>query len=239
MTKKQEKTTKTTKTTKPENNKSLLIILGVIGVLGLFAIISIIVNSQSELSGDMNETSQVSTEVVATVNGEEVYEEEVLAIQREFSQTQENMSYDDALDQAVMITVLRQELKNSNESLSLEQTQSILAEQLQAQGISLEEYRSQVNSQGQSFENLLQNYQFQFSIQQFLEQQVGEVNVTEQEIEEFYLVYSQQAEAQGQQVPKLEQIREQLVQNIKQQKASELRNQYVSSLVEEANVEYS
>lgn len=237
MTKKQEQTAK--KTSNKTDNKTIFIILGIIGVLGLFAIISIIVNSQTAPTENQEENPQVSTQIVATVNGEDVYEEEVLAIQREFSQTQENMSYEDALSQAVMITVLRQELQSSNSTLSLEQTQSVLAQQLQAQGVSLEEYQSQVNSQGQSFENILQNYQFQFSVQQFLESKVGNVTVTQQEVEEYYTLYSQQAQAQGQQVPELEQIRDQIEQSLREQKLSQLRNKYISSLVEEANVEYS
>lgn len=237
MTKKQEKTAK--KTDNKKDNKTIFIILGIVGVLGLFAIISIIVSSQTAAptQNQEEENPQMSTEVVATVNEQEIYEEEVLAIQREFSQTQENMSYEDALNQAVMVTVLRQELQSSNATLSLEQTQNVLTQQLQAQGNSLEDFKSQVESQGQSFENILQNYQFQFSIQQFLEGKTGNVTVTQQEIEEYYNLYSQQA--QGQEVPELEQISDQIEQSIKEEKLSQLQNQYITSLVEEANVEYS
>lgn len=63
------------------------------------------------------------------------------------------------------------------------------------------------------------------------------IEVTDDEIEDFYAQYEMTMEQQGEEVPPLEEIQEQIVMQLQQQKAQEEQQTYVSALMDESEIE--
>ena len=63
------------------------------------------------------------------------------------------------------------------------------------------------------------------------------IEVTQEEIEEFYAQYEMTMEQQGEEVPPLEEIEEQITMQLQQQKAQEEQQTYVSALIDESEIE--
>lgn len=63
------------------------------------------------------------------------------------------------------------------------------------------------------------------------------IEITNEEIEEFYAQYEVTMEQQGQEVPPLEEIEEQITMQLQQQKAQEKQQIYVSALLDQSEIE--
>jgi hypothetical protein len=63
------------------------------------------------------------------------------------------------------------------------------------------------------------------------------IEVTDEEIEEFYAQYELTMEQQGEDIPPLEDLEEQITQQLKQQKAQEEQQTYISALMERSDIE--
>ena len=63
------------------------------------------------------------------------------------------------------------------------------------------------------------------------------IEVSEEEIEEFYAQYETSMEQQGQEVQPLEEIEELIIQQLQQQKAEEEQRAYVSALIDDSDIE--
>lgn len=63
------------------------------------------------------------------------------------------------------------------------------------------------------------------------------IEVTEDEIEDFYAQYEMTMEQQGEEVPPLEEIEEQITMQLQQQKAQEEQQTYVSALMDESEIQ--
>lgn len=227
--------------------KSVFITLGILSlfVVGglLFSLAGTDMNQSSSGStaqAQQKGTDQTQNTVVARVNGQDIYRSEVSQIRRDMSSQGQEVSQEVALDQAVATTVLVQEVESKGYLLSVEETEEKLSEQLSLQGADLDTFKTQTQDAGQSYEDALESYQFQFGVETYFEDVLSNQTpeVSESEIEEYYQVYLEQTQSQDQEVLELNEIEDQIVQQIQTQKLSQMRNEYLEELVDNADVEY-
>lgn len=231
-----------------QNKKNIFLSVGIFLAVIVVGIVVAVVSTTDNNSGDLDNSQpnlpgsdDISQNgVIAKVNGEEITSQEVSQIQNELSTQGQEVTQEQAVQQAVTVKVLEAEVESGGYLLSTEEVETQLSSQLSQQGMSLEEFKTQVENSGSSYEDALDNYRFQFSIEHYFSEVLDtqSIEVTQEEVEQFYQQYTQQAQAQGQEVQELEEIRSQLEEQIRSQKESQLRNQHIQSLVEQADVEY-
>lgn len=188
-------------------------------------------NSQSEPQQNLNE-------VVAKVNEEEIQAQQVAQVQQSLMAQGLQVSEEEALDQVVAQTLLNQEVQNQGVEVSNEEAEQLIEEQLAPQNLTIEDYKEQVESQGASYSEELENVKGSLAVQKYIDEltQDVEFEVTEEEINQYY----QQYEAQmGNQTPPLEQVEPQIIQAIESEFQQEIVNERVQQLEEEADIEYS
>jgi peptidyl-prolyl cis-trans isomerase SurA len=220
------------------NSKNIFI--GIVIVLGLLFIGWFFMSDQgtqtnTNLDNDLlpGETNNI----LVKVNGEDVTSNEVVGIQQSFAQQGQQISSEDALEQAINQELISQEVEKGDYSVSNEEAESAIEQQLATQGATLNDYKQQVESQGISYEEILESTKEQLAIQNYLDIQLEGENfeVSEQEANEFYEEYKAQS---PEEIPPFEEIEPQIISMLQQQKQQEA----ISSLVEElklsADVEY-
>jgi hypothetical protein len=133
--------------------------------------------------------------------------------------------------------VLEQKVQQENIVVTNEEAESVIEQQLAMQGVTLDDYKQQIESMGVSYESELENIKNQIATQQFLESQLeGQIfNVTEEEAQEFYEMYKAQS---PEEVPSYEELQPQIITTLEQQKQQEAISIIIQGLRTAANVEY-
>jgi hypothetical protein len=216
---------------KQDKNKQNFWKNGAILVLAVLVVGSFIIFS----GGDNN--SNLTGNVIATVNGEKITSEEVEAIQQLFVQQGQQISEEDALEQVINQELISQEMKKGDYSISTEEAESIIKEQIAMQGASLEDYKQQLSQQGISYEEQLDSIKEELAVQKYLETQLeGEsFEVSEEETREFYEMYEQQS---PEEIPSYDELEPEIIATLKQQKQQEAVNILIQELRGNAEIEY-
>ncbi|MFP4118534.1 MAG: peptidylprolyl isomerase [Candidatus Woesearchaeota archaeon] len=159
----------------------LTVIVAVIAVLALTPSLQNIFSSEDTMAGD-NET------VLATVDGETITEEE---FNKQWNTLPPNVKLQVGKDALLEDIVNQQLLLNKAEEKGLETTsqeaEGFVNQQLTQAGRSMEEFKQQLEMQGLSYEDILLTYQKQLTIAKLFDQlNTSEVNVTDEEVEEYY-----------------------------------------------------
>jgi hypothetical protein len=178
-------------------------------------------------------------EVAATVNDKEILQEDVLLFQQSLEQQGQQVSEQEALEQLINQEVLYQEVNAQGYDVTDEEAESEIENQLAQQGMSLDEYKEQLESQEISYEEQLNSIKEQLNIQNYIGSQISEddLSVTVEEIQEYYDLYVQ--EVGEDEVPPLEEIEDQIEMVVQQNKEQELVSFLVQELVENANIKYN
>jgi multidrug efflux pump subunit AcrA (membrane-fusion protein) len=224
-------------------------------IIGIFLVLSVILlagcstpeqedNTQdyNDFVPDNNSVDNIPTEpitgnVVATVNNEDITSEDVAAVQQSLLQQGQQISEDDVLEYVINQKVLEQKVQQENIVVTNEEAESVIEQQLAMQGVTLDDYKQQIESMGVSYESELENIKNQIATQQFLESQLeGQIfNVTEEEAQEFYEMYKAQS---PEEVPSYEELQPQIITTLEQQKQQEAISIIIQGLRTAANVEY-
>jgi hypothetical protein len=225
-------------------------------IIGIFLVLSVILiagcstSEQEDNTQDYNNdfvpdnngvdnipTESTTSNVVATVNNEEIKSEDVAAVQQSLLQQGQQISEDDALEQVINQKVLEQKVQQENIVVTTDEAESVIEQQLAMQGATLDDYKQQVESMGVSYEAELENIKNQIATQQFLESQLeGQTfDVTEEEAQEFYEMYKAQS---PEEVPSYEELQPQIITTLEQQKQQEAISIIIQGLRATANVEY-
>jgi len=224
-------------------------------IIGIFLVLSVILlagcstSEQEDNTDDYNDfvpdnsdvenipTEPITGSVVAIVNDEEIKSEDVAAVQQALLQQGQQISEDDALEQAINQKVLEQKIKQENIVVTTEEAESVIEQQLAMQGATLDDYKQQVESMGSSYEVELENIKNQIATQQFLESQLeGQTfDVTEEEAQEFYEMHKAQS---PEEVPPYEELQAQIIATLEQQKQQEVTSSIIQELRTTANIEY-
>jgi len=212
--------------------KKILIGLSVILTISLM-----IFAGCTEQSQDNESNSNTSGTVVATVNGEKITSEEVTSMQQAYEQQGQQISEEDALEQLINQEILSQKAQQEGFNLTDEEAEAEIEALLGQQGMTLKEYKDQLEQQGMSYEEQLQNFKEQLVIQNYQDEALeGEdFNVTDEEAEDYYELYKQQ---DPENTPAYEDIKDQIIDYLQQQKRQEAINSLVQELKEDANIDY-
>lgn len=180
-------------------------------------------------------------EVVAKVNGGKITEKKVMEIQESYSMSgEENYSKDDALENAVNMELLYQKAQNEGYGHTTQEIEKFLETNLAEQGTTLEEYKQEIEKQNTTYDEQIERYKEQATIQSYIEELSEEINVTEEEAREDYESYLEEnpeAEESGE-LPEFEDIKEGVISELKERKKQELLQDLVNELRENATIEY-
>ena len=179
------------------------------------------------------ETAVVQWEILATVNGQAITSAEVATMQELFAQQGQQISSDDALEQVINQIILTQQVT----PLSTTETESMIEAQLSLQGVTLDDYREQIEAQGMSYDAEIENAREGFAVQTYVESTVGtEFEVTDAEARAFYDEYSQQS---PEELPPYEELEEQIIMTVQQQKQQEAVQAHIQELRADADIQYN
>ncbi|MFC5711855.1 SurA N-terminal domain-containing protein [Thalassorhabdus alkalitolerans] len=184
---------------------------------------------------------------VAEVNGEPISSEQFGEIYSFTLQTaamqgidpedeeSEQMLIDQTLEQLIGLELLTQAAEEQGYEVTDEEVDEQLQQEREQAGLDdEEEYIAFLEEQGLDEEELRQDISEQLKIDRFIEEETEQEDVSDEEVEE---VYEQVAEMQGDDAPELDEIREDLEDQIRQQNESEQVQGLVNSLREESDVE--
>jgi len=171
--------------------------------------------------------------VAATVNGEEIMQEDVAEMQELYEAQGMPISEEEVLEQLIMQEVLYQA---ATEYLPTEEEAE---EQLEAQvammGMTMDEFHEALEAEGLSYDEQLEDFRRQLAIQGFLHEEVEVPEVTEEEAREFYDEYKQQHP--DQELPPFEEVKPQIVMQLEEQRQQEAMGPFIEELVEKADIE--
>ncbi|GAB3669555.1 SurA N-terminal domain-containing protein [Zhihengliuella somnathii] len=195
-------------------------------------------------------------DVVATVNGEEITKDEftkVYEIQFQQMAMQAQMSGQqpdqDQLKKSVAESLVGTELLVQRAAeLELTATEEQISEALTAAAesnqMSEDEFLKALEKQGTDRESVDQQLKQQVEVEAVIEQEVGEISASEDELKEAYeqqkSMQEQMSEQSGESaaaVPEFEEVKDQLEQQVVQQKENEATQQLVDQLRSDGEVE--
>ncbi|MBP3952881.1 SurA N-terminal domain-containing protein [Bacillus suaedae] len=194
-------------------------------------------------------------EVVAAVNGEEILKEEFIATyQGQFQQAMlqaqmsgQEIDQDQLKEQIAesMIgqTLLIQEANDRDLQVSEEEINQILDRIQEQNGLeSREALMSAFEQQGLSEAQVMSEVEMQVKIDQMIANESGEIEVTDEELNELYEMFVAQQEQMGGEdgqeveVPSFDEIKSELENQVRSQKEAELAQAFVESLRADADV---
>lgn len=191
-------------------------------------------------------------DVIALVNGEEVYAAEYLDMveQYKMSYAQQGLDFETeegeemlvqieehALETLIQQEVLLQASARAEMLATAEQIQEELAVIVE-QFDSTEEYEQALQMNGYTEDSFKEMLMLELSIENLLYAQVEPVDeVTQEEKEEFYAQLIMQYEMQGQEAPEFEEIEEMIEAQVIQQKEQMQMQNIVQSLMDDADIE--
>lgn len=121
-------------------------------------------------------------EIIAVVNGEEVFSAKVLEVQNQMRNQGVEIDVEQALEQLVTEVVLIQEANRRAIEVGTQDVEDAFL----AQGMSAEELRAAVSMQGMDYEEFLNSQKDQVKLQRMLEQLATDIVVTEEEARTFF-----------------------------------------------------
>lgn len=180
-----------------------------------------------------------SNEVVVTVNGEEITAQEVSQVQQQLSsQGQQQVNQDQAVQQIITNTLLLQQTQGDVESISDKDAEAELEKVLGAQGFTTQDLKNDLEQQGLSYKETLQDFKQRIAINRYLEENVdtSSVTVSDEQVQQTYTQYEQQL---GNQTPPFKQVEQDIRNQLEQEQVQQLQSQFIEQLVDEANIEHN
>lgn len=179
--------------------------------------------------------------VVAKVNGEEINGSEynvmigqIVSTLQQYGQdaSDEAMVKEETLNAVISEKILDQELKNKGiepSSSKLDET----IEQVKANFENEEKYLAYIEQMELTEEEFKEQIAYDLKIQSYMDTELPDSEVSDEEIEQYY----EQLSAQSEDVPKLSEIKAQLKQKITTQKKSTQLSKKINELKKEAEIE--
>lgn len=201
-------------------------------------------NNDNEQSKEGNEPSTVENKgsVMATVNDKEIFESDynLLLEETKASYAQQGVDYeslDETMKEKLSTQVLDQLINTEllvqaaeNEGVQVEETAvDTQLEEMKAQFEDEAKFQEALEKNNLTEEELKDRVKMEMLITQYLDANVGEVNVTDEEVNAAYEQYKAAMEAQEQEVQDLADIKDALL----QQAVSQKRQQKISDIIEQ------
>ncbi len=178
--------------------------------------------------------------VVATVNGETITLEEVEELQQQYEQFGQQLSKEDAIEELIDQKILLQHALQDEYMPNTEEAEDEMEAILQQQGMTLEVYKQQLEQQGISYEEVLQDYKKGLAQQNYLDDALEEKHfpsneTAEEEIETMLEEAEMTWEDLELQLPQMGMTYEEFLYEIKRDLA---QKNLIEELKEDAHIEY-
>lgn len=172
-----------------------------------------------------------------TVNGEVISAEEISAVEQSLSEQGQPVSREQVVEELVNQRLLMQAVAEEGIEISTEAAEQNIEEQLVQQNATLDDYKAQLDAQGVSYDVQLENVKQDMAVQEYLNQALDDASleVTDAEIQEFYTLYQEQ----NPEAPPVEELEEQIVVTLQQQKQQEAVSVLLQDLRAQAEIEYN
>ncbi len=205
----------------------IILLLAVALVVGVFAF----------FLQDMGISSD--KDVAARVNGEEITMDEVSEVQLSLEQQGQSISKSDALEELIIQKLVLQEARQNGYTLTDEEAEDFIESELAQQGLNIDDYKEQLASEGISYDSQLRNIKDDWAIQNYLtaELEDKDFNISDEEIEEYYEMYSAQV-PEGEEAESYDELEPQIIEILEQQKQQEVVNSLIQELRMDADIEY-
>lgn len=128
------------------------------------------------------EVLEPTSDLAATINGDEVFLDEVLAVQAQLAQQGVDADTGLALNQIFVRLVLMQEANRRGYVFSDEDVEA----NFEAQGISIEDIRSSIELQGMSYDDFLAEQKDFLSLQLLIDDVAKDIVVSDEEARAFF-----------------------------------------------------
>lgn len=177
-------------------------------------------------------------DVVARVNGDEILRGEVLSFQQMFTQQGQQVSEQEILEQLINQKVVYQQAIAQGFDVTDQEAEMEIESQLAQQGVTLDEFKEQLEIQGASYEDQLNSIKRQISIQDYLSYELSEeqIEISDEDVQEYYDQYVLEY---GEEALPLEEIEMQIRMVLQQDKEQEIVEALVQELVSNAIIEYN
>ncbi len=229
---------KNTKTTKKQEKSANYVyaLLAILFIgLGLFLIISLQDSTSDEIptNGNIVDNDIVESQVVATVDGQEITLDEVMSIVEMGMLQGYQVSTEDALDQAIIVAMLTQEAEENNLLPTTAETEDMIRMQLEQTGSSIDELNQHIAMQGISYEQLVEDFRKQMGIQAYLELKLADADfeVSQEEAMAFYEMYAALEE-----LPPFEEVENEIMSILMEEKQQEVINELINEVRESKEI---
>lgn len=193
-------------------------------------------------------------EIVAKVNGDTItkadfvplyetqYQQMQLQAQQSGQPVDEKQLKKQTAENLVSTKVLTQEADKRNIAVTDKDVEKALSESAKSSQMSTEDFLSAMKKQGMDEAKVNSELKSQLKIEQLVDDEYGEFKASDEEIGQAYEQAKMQQEQMGQQggqpaqVPELEEMRPQLEEQVKSQKANEATQEYAGKLRKKADV---
>ena len=187
---------------------------GILAIIGIAVFLFMSGTLSTQTQGDTNDimTDTQEQTVVATVNGQDLTQQEVNAV----AQNPQIQDEEQAVEQLIDIVLLEQKAEEEGYTATEQEVEELLTSQLSQQDTTLEEYKEQLEQAGASYDEVVEQYQAQIAAEKFLSEETQNAEtpeVTEQDLQALY----DQLESQGQELPEFEEVEGELRQLAEQQ----------------------
>lgn len=171
-----------------KNQKKIITGISIIFALSLLMIAGCTEQQpQNNTDADNNPNSEINETktILATVNDEEITEDDVTEMQQSYAQQGQELNEKEALEQVINQTLLLQQVKQGNYMLTDNATETELERYLVQQNSSLAAYKQQLAQQGISYKKHLQTYKEQLSIEIYLNEALAyeQYNISDEQAE--------------------------------------------------------
>jgi parvulin-like peptidyl-prolyl isomerase len=192
--------------------------------------------NQIENSENSNLGEDFDDNVVAVVNGEEIFQSRVEMLQDYFREYDIIISFEEALEEVILEVVLVQKASENNFFPSFQETELELEKELLKNNETLEEFKSELIDFGISYTEYVESLRPQFSIQKYVNSIIDQslLIVSDAEIEEFYEQESQKYDD----LPPLEEIKFDIKLILEEGKYSQELQKHLDELIENSNIVY-
>lgn len=221
------------------NQKKVMTVISIIFVVSLLFLAGCTEQSQNETNADddLKQGTNDTITVAAIVNGVNITDEEVNMTQQSSIQQGQQISKDQALEYLIDQEILLQKAKEEGYSLTDAEAESYMETILAQQNSTLKDYKLQLQQQGISYEDQLQYVKEELAKQNYKDDALEGRNfsVTNQEARDYYDTYKQE----NPDILPFEDVKEDIISSLEQQKRQEAINSLIENLKEDANIKYN
>jgi hypothetical protein len=190
-------------------------------------------------------------ETVAKVNGKEIKGKDFNMIAQQFELMAQQQGQDTSdeevaeqlekqvLDSVVNQELLKQDIKSKGYKAPKEDIDARL-EEIKSMYEDEDQFKSEfLEAQGMTEEEVVEQTALSIQFEQYMDKEIGEVEISDEDIEAFYNKYKEQSEGQegAGEMPPLEEVRPQIEQSLQKQEQDRKLAEVVEKLKEDSDVE--